>query len=137
MIALGLTFSNCFLTTLNGKQWNCEVYEVSSDSLYGSPQACYRVGMPIILEMFLLPAAMDCPLVDLMILCHCNFDLEINLIFLNRGLTPRLVMYVSQGALFFASYELFKSLFCLEVPKLHAQVISQEGDSTTPLPSAP
>lgn len=60
---------------------------------------------------------------------------------LYRGLTPRLVMYVSQGALFFASYEFFKSLFCLEMPKLHAQTIPHkqymEGDSTSSLPSAP
>ncbi|KAJ7944922.1 putative Mitochondrial carrier protein [Quillaja saponaria] len=33
---------------------------------------------------------------------------------LYRGLTPRLVMYMSQGALFFASYEFFKRLFLLE-----------------------
>ncbi|KAL6349443.1 hypothetical protein AAG906_034100 [Vitis piasezkii] len=60
---------------------------------------------------------------------------------LYRGLTPRLIMYVSQGALFFASYEFFKSLFCLEMPKLHAQTIPHEqymeGDSTSSLPSAP
>lgn len=32
---------------------------------------------------------------------------------LYRGLTPRLVMYMSQGALFFVSYESFKRLFSL------------------------
>ncbi|KAL2238226.1 UNVERIFIED_CONTAM: Mitoferrin [Sesamum indicum] len=37
---------------------------------------------------------------------------------LYRGLTPRLVMYMVQGALFFASYESFKRLFSLEVPRL-------------------
>lgn len=35
---------------------------------------------------------------------------------LYRGLTPRLVMYMSQGALFFTSYEFLKSSFSLEVP---------------------
>ncbi|KAK4435348.1 Mitoferrin [Sesamum alatum] len=39
---------------------------------------------------------------------------------LYRGLTPRLVMYMVQGALFFASYESFKRLFSLEVPQLSA-----------------
>ncbi|KAI6707206.1 hypothetical protein NL676_010168 [Syzygium grande] len=33
---------------------------------------------------------------------------------LYRGLTPRLIMYISQGALFFASYESFKRLFSLD-----------------------
>ncbi|KAL0331224.1 UNVERIFIED_CONTAM: Mitoferrin [Sesamum angustifolium] len=37
---------------------------------------------------------------------------------LYRGLTPRLVMYMVQGALFFASYESFKRLFSLDVPRL-------------------
>ncbi|KAL3635559.1 hypothetical protein CASFOL_020106 [Castilleja foliolosa] len=36
---------------------------------------------------------------------------------LYRGLTPRLVMYMIQGALFFASYESFKGLFSLDVPQ--------------------
>ncbi|EEF51193.1 uncharacterized protein LOC8287381 [Ricinus communis] len=40
---------------------------------------------------------------------------------LYRGLIPRLVMYVSQGALFFASYESFKGFFSLEVPQFGAQ----------------
>ncbi|KAK9277768.1 hypothetical protein L1049_007315 [Liquidambar formosana] len=57
---------------------------------------------------------------------------------LYRGLTPRLVMYISQGALFFASYELFKRSFSLEVPQHNAQAIlhrqSMKDDSTT-LPS--
>ncbi|KAL0393547.1 UNVERIFIED_CONTAM: hypothetical protein Slati_4320900 [Sesamum latifolium] len=39
---------------------------------------------------------------------------------LYRGLTPRLVMYMVQGALFFASYESFKQLFSLEVHQLGA-----------------
>ncbi|XP_020217288.1 probable S-adenosylmethionine carrier 2, chloroplastic isoform X2 [Cajanus cajan] len=33
---------------------------------------------------------------------------------LYRGLTPRLIMYMSQGSLFFASYEFFKRAFSLE-----------------------
>ncbi|KAI0513783.1 hypothetical protein KFK09_009813 [Dendrobium nobile] len=36
---------------------------------------------------------------------------------LYRGLTPRLVMYVSQGAIFFASYEFLKAVFLLETPE--------------------
>lgn len=39
---------------------------------------------------------------------------------LYRGLTPRLVMYMSQGALFFASYEFLKRLFSLEMPQFSA-----------------
>uniref|UniRef100_A0A2P2KQ08 Uncharacterized protein n=1 Tax=Rhizophora mucronata TaxID=61149 RepID=A0A2P2KQ08_RHIMU len=34
---------------------------------------------------------------------------------LYRGLIPRLIMYMSQGALFFASYETLKRLFSLDV----------------------
>ncbi|KAL6986254.1 hypothetical protein U1Q18_019623 [Sarracenia purpurea var. burkii] len=40
---------------------------------------------------------------------------------LYRGLIPRLVMYISQGAIFFASYESFKRLFSLEVSQIYAQ----------------
>ncbi|KAK4741212.1 hypothetical protein SAY87_024800 [Trapa incisa] len=36
---------------------------------------------------------------------------------LYRGLTPRLLMYITQGALFFASYEFFKRLFNLNEPR--------------------
>ncbi|XP_011022695.1 PREDICTED: uncharacterized protein LOC105124380 isoform X3 [Populus euphratica] len=39
---------------------------------------------------------------------------------LYRGLTPRLVMYMSQGAVFFASYEFLKRLFSLEMPQFSA-----------------
>ena len=50
-----------------------------------------------------------------------------------RGLVPRLVMYVSQGALFFASYESFKRLFQLEMPQINASSIqykeNEEDDS--------
>ncbi|XP_057509962.1 uncharacterized protein LOC130792478 isoform X1 [Actinidia eriantha] len=43
---------------------------------------------------------------------------------LYRGLIPRLIMYVSQGAIFFASYESFKKLFSVEVaPQAYAQTI--------------
>ncbi|KAK3034545.1 hypothetical protein RJ639_033791 [Escallonia herrerae] len=45
---------------------------------------------------------------------------------LYRGLTPRLVIYMTQGALFFASYESFKRLFSLEMPQLDAQKIQDE-----------
>ncbi|KAI3880840.1 hypothetical protein MKW92_043458 [Papaver armeniacum] len=48
---------------------------------------------------------------------------------LYRGLTPRLIMYVTQGALFFASYECLKAAFCLEVPKLLSPTI-QNNRST-------
>ncbi|WCJ26283.1 Mitochondrial substrate carrier family protein [Euphorbia peplus] len=47
---------------------------------------------------------------------------------LYRGLIPRLVMYVSQGALFFASYEFFKRLFSVELQQFSAQRIqNKEG----------
>ncbi|XP_042511769.1 mitoferrin isoform X2 [Macadamia integrifolia] len=45
---------------------------------------------------------------------------------LYRGLTPRLVMYISQGALFFASYEFFKRIFALEVQQLHIQTVQRK-----------
>ncbi|XVF52903.1 hypothetical protein PTKIN_Ptkin05aG0055700 [Pterospermum kingtungense] len=56
---------------------------------------------------------------------------------LYRGLIPRLVMYMSQGALFFASYEFFKQLFSLEVPQLTAYKQKKENkdDSPSHLPS--
>ncbi|XP_009387935.2 uncharacterized protein LOC103974761 isoform X2 [Musa acuminata AAA Group] len=52
---------------------------------------------------------------------------------LYRGLTPRLAMYVSQGAIFFASYEFLKAVFALEGPRLPAQVIhdEQRADNST------
>eukprot|EP01018_Ginkgo_biloba_P034421 Gb_14414 [translate_table: standard] len=40
---------------------------------------------------------------------------------LYRGLLPRLVIYVSQGALFFASYEFFKHVLAIEVRHLSIQ----------------
>ncbi|KAK6158238.1 hypothetical protein DH2020_005552 [Rehmannia glutinosa] len=57
---------------------------------------------------------------------------------LYRGLTPRLVMYMIQGALFFASYESFKRLFSLEVPQRSAQTFQHEHkkeDDSMMLPS--
>lgn len=45
---------------------------------------------------------------------------------LYRGLTPRLAMYMTQGALFFASYESFKRLISLEVPQLSSHPIQLE-----------
>ncbi|XP_073051150.1 uncharacterized protein [Primulina eburnea] len=54
---------------------------------------------------------------------------------LYRGLTPRLVMYMIQGALFFASYESFKSLLSLEIRQRSTQIIPieqrMEDDSST------
>lgn len=35
-----------------------------------------------------------------------------------RGLIPRLIMYMTQGSLFFASYEFFKRAFSLEASHL-------------------
>ncbi|XP_004300791.1 PREDICTED: uncharacterized protein LOC101309355 [Fragaria vesca subsp. vesca] len=55
---------------------------------------------------------------------------------LYRGLTPRLVMYMSQGALFFASYEFFKKSFSLARQQPNAQRIqyerNMEDDPVTP-----
>lgn len=56
-----------------------------------------------------------------------------------RGLTPRLVMYMSQGALFFASYEFLKRLFSLEMPQFSAQSIQYKErieDDSASLPIA-
>ncbi|CAK7335544.1 unnamed protein product [Dovyalis caffra] len=58
---------------------------------------------------------------------------------LYRGLTPRLVMYMSQGALFFASYEFLKRIFSLEVPLFNApsiQYIEKIEDDSASLPVA-
>ncbi|XWS38366.1 hypothetical protein CRYUN_Cryun19dG0125100 [Craigia yunnanensis] len=56
---------------------------------------------------------------------------------LYRGLIPRLVMYMSQGALFFASYEFFKQLFSLDAPQLttHKQKKENKDDSPSQVPS--
>ncbi|XP_048445930.1 S-adenosylmethionine mitochondrial carrier protein [Pyrus x bretschneideri] len=57
---------------------------------------------------------------------------------LYRGLTPRLIMYMSQGAIFFASYEFFKRLFSLESPQTDVQRIQykQNMDNDPVLPSS-
>ncbi|KAK9716581.1 hypothetical protein RND81_06G243400 [Saponaria officinalis] len=55
---------------------------------------------------------------------------------LYRGLIPRLIMYMSQGALFFASYEFFKSLLSLDFPRDSAEMLQykQDVDDDTLLP---
>ncbi|PKA45935.1 Protein mitoferrin-like 1, chloroplastic [Apostasia shenzhenica] len=45
---------------------------------------------------------------------------------LYRGLTPRLAMYMSQGAIFFASYEFLKAVFLLENPKVSVKLVEDE-----------
>ncbi|XXG85132.1 hypothetical protein AAC387_Pa11g0275 [Persea americana] len=45
---------------------------------------------------------------------------------LYRGLMPRLVMYMSQGAIFFASYEFFKSMFSFEILQVPTQVLDNK-----------
>ncbi|TQD74806.1 hypothetical protein C1H46_039643 [Malus baccata] len=57
---------------------------------------------------------------------------------LYRGLTPRLIMYMSQGAIFFASYEFFKRLFSLESPQTDVQRIQykQKMDNDPVPPSS-
>lgn len=56
---------------------------------------------------------------------------------LYRGLSPRLIMYMTQGALFFASYESFKRVFSLDVPKPKTETVPCEHmeDDHTTLPS--
>ncbi|XP_043718083.1 adenine nucleotide transporter BT1, chloroplastic/mitochondrial [Telopea speciosissima] len=56
---------------------------------------------------------------------------------LYRGLTPRLVMYISQGALFFASYEFLKRIFALEVQQLHIQTVQSKPTSDVDLKPSP
>ncbi|CAL9232463.1 unnamed protein product [Arabidopsis halleri] len=43
---------------------------------------------------------------------------------LYRGLIPRLVMYMSQGAIFFASYEFYKSVLSLEAAQPNSSALS-------------
>lgn len=38
-------------------------------------------------------------------------------------------MYISQGALFFASYEFLKVVFALQVPQSHVQVIHNQQNA--------
>ncbi|GAB2273915.1 hypothetical protein Dimus_008686 [Dionaea muscipula] len=47
---------------------------------------------------------------------------------LYRGLTPRLFMYISQGALFFTSYELFKGLISFRRPLQSSQPRGWSGN---------
>lgn len=42
---------------------------------------------------------------------------------LYRGLIPRLVIYISQGSIFFASYESFKKIFSSDFPEFRAKII--------------
>ncbi|ONK71853.1 uncharacterized protein A4U43_C04F13060 [Asparagus officinalis] len=52
---------------------------------------------------------------------------------LYRGLTPRLAIYISQGAIFFASYEFLKAIFSLETPQAPSQVIvNKESANSAP-----
>ncbi|KAL9246713.1 hypothetical protein vseg_020212 [Gypsophila vaccaria] len=55
---------------------------------------------------------------------------------LYRGLIPRLIMYMSQGALFFASYEFFKSLLSLDLARDSSETLQykQDTDDDTLLP---
>lgn len=48
---------------------------------------------------------------------------------LYRGLIPRLAMYMTQGALFFASYEFLKSLLFLELRQHKSEMMQHEQDS--------
>ncbi|KAJ8526921.1 hypothetical protein K7X08_029398 [Anisodus acutangulus] len=56
---------------------------------------------------------------------------------LYRGLSPRLIMYMTQGALFFASYESFKRIFSLEAPQPKTETVTYERteDDVATLPS--
>lgn len=49
---------------------------------------------------------------------------------LYRGLPPRLAMYVSQGAIFFASYEFLKALFLLETPTSPTVLVEEKTDTS-------
>ncbi|KAM3321752.1 hypothetical protein P3S67_002903 [Capsicum chacoense] len=55
---------------------------------------------------------------------------------LYRGLSPRLIMYMTQGALFFASYESFKRLFSLDILQPKTETVpyehKKEDDRATP-----
>ncbi|XP_010455552.1 PREDICTED: probable S-adenosylmethionine carrier 2, chloroplastic [Camelina sativa] len=54
---------------------------------------------------------------------------------LYRGLIPRLVMYMSQGAIFFASYEFYKSVLSLEAAQPNSSALS--GTKTKNKDSSP
>ncbi|KAG0564902.1 hypothetical protein KC19_8G149300 [Ceratodon purpureus] len=53
---------------------------------------------------------------------------------LYRGLVPRLVIYVTQGALFFASYEFIKHMLAVEVPRLRIKTSQIEDYQRQPAP---
>ncbi|KAM3202561.1 hypothetical protein P3L10_030185 [Capsicum annuum] len=55
-----------------------------------------------------------------------------------RGLSPRLIMYITQGALFFAFYESFKRVFSLDIPQPKTEMVPYEHkkeDDRATLPS--
>ncbi|KAL3499340.1 hypothetical protein ACH5RR_038433 [Cinchona calisaya] len=54
-----------------------------------------------------------------------------------RGLTPRLFMYMTQGALFFASYESFKRLFSLDDSRVNVKASRREKNEEDHPPSYP
>ena len=94
-------------------------------------------------NIFLLPVSLKADLLVVTIImlcfCICMYDLVIVILnFLIRGLTPRLVMYMSQGAIFFTSYEFFKRMFSLEEPRHNTQTMqskqSTEDDSSSTVP---
>ncbi|PHU25357.1 hypothetical protein BC332_03689 [Capsicum chinense] len=45
---------------------------------------------------------------------------------LYRGLSPRLIMYMTQGALLFASYVSFKRVFSLDIPQPKIDTVPYE-----------
>ncbi|KAH0648825.1 mitochondrial aspartate-glutamate transporter AGC1 [Solanum tuberosum] len=51
---------------------------------------------------------------------------------LYRGLSPRLIMYMTQGALFFASYESFKKIFSLDIPQPKTETVPYEHKEDDP-----
>jgi hypothetical protein len=53
-----------------------------------------------------------------------------------RGLVPRLVIYVSQGALFFTSYECIKHVLAVEIPCLRTQNSHTGGQNHGQVPIA-
>lgn len=58
---------------------------------------------------------------------------------LYRGLSPRLIIYMTQGALFFASYESFKRVFSLDIPQTKTETVTcervEDDPATLPSPS--
>jgi len=54
---------------------------------------------------------------------------------LYRGIVPRIVIYISQGAIFFASYEFMKQM--MDKRSLHASVVRSVEDRAQPLTPVP